>query len=109
MNKLHFDSFTIIIGKNAKDNWNILDFADDEDIWLHLDDLPSPYIIIKTNPLYKLTKKNLKLAGRLCRSNSKFKNDKNLNVCYIKVKYVKKGKYGGEAILLKEPNIFKIK
>ena len=47
---IHFDSFTIIIGKNAKNNWEILDNADDEDIWLHLDDLPSPYVIIKHDP-----------------------------------------------------------
>jgi predicted ribosome quality control (RQC) complex YloA/Tae2 family protein len=109
MELLRFDSFTIIIGKNAKNNWEILDNADSEDIWLHLDDLPSPYVIIKHDPNYKLKRKNIKLAGRLCRDNSKYKTNKNITVCYIKVKYVKKGTHLGEAELLKDPSTIIIK
>ena len=109
MMSLHFDNFTIVIGKNKNDNWKILDEANDNDTWLHLDDKPSPYIIIKTKNNYKLTYKNLKLAAILCKNNSKYKKINDLCVCYTLVKNVKKGEHIGEVILLEEPKIIKLK
>lgn len=103
------DSFIINIGKNAKDNWNLLESADKSDIWLHLNNSPSPYVIIKYDYNYKLKRRDLKLAGRLCKAHSKEKNTKNVEVCYLEVKYVKKGKSIGEAILLREPKKLIIK
>ena len=103
------DSFTINIGKNAKENWNLLEEANKKDIWLHLNDNASPYVIIEYDNNYKLKRKDLKLAGRLCKAHSKERNTKNVEVCYLEVQYVKKGKSLGEAILLREPKKLIIK
>lgn len=43
------EKYTIIIGENAKDNWNIIDMADQNDIWFHINNIPSPHIILKSN------------------------------------------------------------
>ena len=103
------DSFTINIGKNAKENWKLLEEANKNDIWFHLNDNSSPYVIIEYDNNYKLKHKDLKLAGRLCKAHSKEKNSKNVEVCYLEVRYVKKGQILGEAILLKEPKLLTIK
>jgi predicted ribosome quality control (RQC) complex YloA/Tae2 family protein len=95
-----------IVGKNSKENWKILENADDEDIWIHLHDCSSPYIIIKT---YKtLDNNDLLYGGFICKQNSKYKNKNNLKMVFSSVKHVKKGKCIGEVILLEAPNILKI-
>ena len=109
MINLHEDSFTIVIGRNAQENWQILDNASKNDLWVHLNDLASPHIIIKKNPNYKLKPKDIKLAGLLCKQYSKYKKDNNIEYCYTKVKNVKKGKDVGEVELSIEPNIRKLR
>ena len=109
MINLHKDSFTIVIGRNAQENWQILDNASNNDLWVHLNDLASPHIIIKKNPNYKLKPKDIKLAGLLCKQYSKYKKDNNIEYCYTKVKNVKKGKDVGEVELSIEPNIRKLR
>ena len=47
-NKLN-QEFDIIIGKNAKENWDIIDNYSQSDIWFHLDNFPSCHVILKTN------------------------------------------------------------
>lgn len=109
MINLHKDSFTIVIGRNAQENWQILDNASKNDLWVHLNDLASPHIIIKKNPKYKLKPKDIKLAGLLCKQYSKYKKENNVEYCYTKVKNVKKGKDVGEVELSIEPNIRKLR
>lgn len=109
MINLHKDSFTIVIGRNAQENWQILDNANKNDLWVHLNDKASPHIIIKKNPNYKLKPKDIKLAGLLCKQYSKYKKDNNIEYCYTKVKNVKKGKDVGEVELNIEPNIKKLR
>ena len=109
MIKLHQDSFTIIIGRNAKENWKILDQANKEDLWVHLNDYASPHIIIKKVYNYKLKPKDIKLAGMLCKQYSRYKKYTDIEYCYTKVKNVKKGKQVGEVILDIEPNIKKLR
>jgi predicted ribosome quality control (RQC) complex YloA/Tae2 family protein len=106
---IYADNYIINIGKNAKDNWNILETANGNDIWLHLNNFPSPYVLITCKENYKLKSKDIRLAGRLCREHSKEKKTRNIEICYLKVEYVKKGKHLGEALLLKEPKIMNIK
>ena len=35
----------ILIGKNAKENWDIIDMAEPDDIWFHLSYYPSCHLI----------------------------------------------------------------
>tara|TARA_B100001093_G_scaffold432477_1_gene428981 strand:- start:57 stop:377 length:321 start_codon:yes stop_codon:yes gene_type:complete len=82
-----FNDIKIVIGQNAEENWNIIDF-DSDNIWLHLNSFPSCHVIIQhTDPGDEL----LTYAADLCKSNTKYRNLKNLKVCYTKCNNLKKG------------------
>jgi len=75
--KFVFKDYTLLLGKNKKENANLLKIAKANDIWLHLKDLPSSHVIIKTS------KKNipadvLEFGAKLC---AKFSNCK--GVCDV--------------------------
>ena len=114
------------IGTSATSNWEILDNAKDDDLWVHLSDYPSCYVICKwdntmifeTNAKQKkYILKRVKDAGHICwvRSQNKISNilnntdtDTDIDVIYIKCKYVKKGEKVGQAELTKEPKVLTI-
>lgn len=86
-----FNEYEIIIGKNAQENFDIIDTSDENDIWFHLDDHSSPHVIIRTNGLgMKIDKKIIKRACVLCKQHSKLKSEKKVAVIYTLIKYVKK-------------------
>ncbi len=84
--------FEIIIGKSAKENWQIIDEASENDIWFHLDDYPSSHIILKTEniDIKDFNKQTLIHCASLCKEQSKYSNMKNISVIYTKIKNVKK-------------------
>ena len=47
MKQFLFEDVVFILGSNSKENWRILEGADDDDTWVHLHEHPSPYVIIK--------------------------------------------------------------
>ena len=114
MFKFHIDSNLVRIGSNADENWNLIDTIKKNDIWVHLKNNPSCHGVIRT------PKKNrdnivfqnlLSYTGRMvCMQSSKriSKNTKDVELIYIKGKYVKKGSKVGEAKLLKTPETFVI-
>jgi predicted ribosome quality control (RQC) complex YloA/Tae2 family protein len=105
------DDVIFTIGKTCKENWLILDLADDNDIWIHLDNLPSPYVIIsKKNKDYTIVKKDIIEGGQYCLLNSKFKKKlKKCKICFIECQFLKKGRATGEVKLLKLPEYKTIK
>lgn len=101
------------IGQNDKDNTELFDKMKDDAIWVHLNDLPSAHVYFELNSEAekidkRLKMKLIKIAGRLVKENSKFKNIQKLSICYTKKKNLKKGKALGEVILNVEPGIIKI-
>ena len=82
-----FNDIQIIIGQNAEENWNIINFGCDF-IWLHLNSFPSCHVIIQDN---NPNKDVLNYAAQLCKNNTKFKNFKNLKICYTTCNNLKKG------------------
>jgi len=100
------ENICICIGQDCKENWQILDNADPEDRWIHLDDKPSPYVIIhRKDPTYTINKKDMEYAGGLCIRFSKFKRSKREKICYLACKFVKKGRATGSVNLLMPPSI----
>ena len=89
-----YNNNKIIIGQTAKENWDIIDFECDY-IWLHLNSFPSCHVIIENdNP----DEDTLTYAAELCKSNTKYRNLKNLKVCYTKCNNLKKGSDVGSVI-----------
>lgn len=96
-------SVEVRVGKNAKDNWKILDEASPDDLWFHLDDQPSPYVVLVTSSAEGChTKTDIVACARMCKSRSKAKHEKRVVVVYTPVSNLRKGRATGEAIIVDE-------
>lgn len=91
----YFNNIRYIVGKNASDNWRIIQEANPEHYWVHLNEIPSCHVIIESeNP----TKEEFNFAFNLC---VKFtKKSHGMKVTYIrkKVKHLSLGTSVGEVI-----------
>ena len=86
------DDITIKLGQNAKENWDLIDQSPDDYIWMHLDSFPSCHIIIEdSDPSNELLIK----GAQLCKDNTKYRNLRNLKICYTTISNLIKGKEVG--------------
>lgn len=94
-------TYNVIIGQNAQDNWNIIDNALPQDVWFHLQDFSSPHVILKNHEFLRITlipKWLLIECGIVCKKRSSHKKDKNIDIIYTFVKNIKKGVDVGSVI-----------
>jgi predicted ribosome quality control (RQC) complex YloA/Tae2 family protein len=89
-----FNNTIIVVGQNAQENWDIINFNCDY-IWLHLNSFPSCHVVIKDN---NPDNNVLAYAATLCKNNTKYRNLKNLKICYTKCNNLKKGHDIGSVI-----------
>lgn len=103
------NGFKIYIGRNSKNNDELLKFAKKDDIWLHAKDVPGSHVIIKTNNNH-LPHFVLEYAASLAGYYSKRKTDSICPVIYTPKKYVrkKKGLLPGQVIVERE-NVLLVK
>ena len=74
----------IIIGKNAKDNWSIIDNANSDDYWYHLKSFSSAHVVCSDiSKLYE--------CALQCKQHSKFKNLHNVKIIYTQINNLIKG------------------
>ena len=100
-----FNDTVILIGQNAQENWDLIDFESDF-IWLHLNSFPSCHVIIKDeNP----DSDTLQVAAEMCKENTKYRNLKNLKICYTKCSNLKKGTDIGSVIYKSKRQVKTIK
>lgn len=108
INKLNVN-IKYLIGKNANDNFNIIDISSPNDIWFHLSDYPSCHIIASIDYLI-LNKKELmyiiKQGSILCKKYSKYNNQKKIEVIYTTIKNIQKTKILGTVISTNTKSIF---
>lgn len=86
------------LGRNAKENFELIDDADQEDWWFHLSDEPSGHCIIDSSTV---DKDMIIFASSLVKEYSKFKNNKKVKVVYTQVKNITKTKTLGQVIVKK--------
>lgn len=98
----------IRVGESAQENWDIINDAKHIKgggnwVWIHLDKMPSPHVIVQANPNDKKQKvdaiKAIHYGAELCKNNSKSKNIPKVTIVWTLVKDIKKGNKPGEAIL----------
>ena len=91
------NEYTIIIGKNKQDNFNIIDDAFDTDIWFHVDGEPSSHVILKNDAKMRDKPKQVnKRCAYLCKINSKSKTQKECAVIYTSISNVTKKEVVGQ-------------
>ena len=100
------DNLTFKVGKDAQDNWDLVDESVEGDIWIHLHDYPSGHVIIENTR--DIQNSDILYGCVLCKENSKYKYKKNIRCSVLDRKYIKKGKSKGEVKLLKSPIIITV-
>lgn len=86
------------LGKNAKENFELIDDADPNDWWFHLADEPSGHCIVDAEVI---DKSMIIYAANLVKDNSKLKNNKKVKVVFTQIKNIKKTKTLGTVIVNK--------
>ncbi len=100
------DSYTIIIGENKQDNWNIIDDSQPYWLWFHVADSPSSHIILQLEniiPYKDIPKQVIKRCACLCKTHSSSKSLKNVKINYLRIEDLQKTNIVGQVTLLKEP------
>ncbi len=81
-----------VIGKNAHENFEIIDDAEAHHMWFHIEGQSSGHIIAKIDE--DVDKKTLryivKQGAVLCKQVSKFARFKNINIVYARIRDVEK-------------------
>jgi len=97
--EMGFGQIDFLVGQNAQENHDLIDAADEEDLWFHVSEHPSCHVIGKIPEGVDLDKSELmkivKQGAIICKSFSKFKSDKNVKIDYTRVKNVTKLKTPG--------------
>jgi len=114
------------IGKNAKNNFEIIDESDPNDIWFHLKDVSSCHVIaclkniqyttrddelpnfydIDFDTLDKKEKQQITTQGALlCKQYSRLKSMKNVEIIYTKIEHVEKLDVIGSVLTCQEKMI----
>jgi predicted ribosome quality control (RQC) complex YloA/Tae2 family protein len=81
------DGYKIFVGRNSKENQKLLKIAKANDIWMHVRDIPSSHLIIRTDK-QNLPKTLLYQAAKLCVDLS-IKQSGDYEVDYTRRKFVK--------------------
>ena len=108
---IHFDKLGIdveyIVGKNAKENFEIIDDASENHLWFHIKGCPSAHVIacIEDNIDRKNVRYIVKQGAVLCKQHSKYANAKNVEVIYTRVCHVKKSDIMGSVTIENEKTV----
>jgi predicted ribosome quality control (RQC) complex YloA/Tae2 family protein len=91
--------YTIKVGENAQENWEIIGEANGSDIWFHVDKFPSCHVVLNANsiPLKKIHRSVINFCASICKEGSKQKNSKKVSIIYTEIRNVtinKKGAVG---------------
>ena len=94
MKQVVLNDTIIKVGANADENWMLVD-SNKEYTWLHLNSFPSCHVVIEsTEP----TQEEIIFAAQLCKQNTKYRNLRNLKICYTTCGNLKKGVKAGSVI-----------
>jgi len=81
------ENYKVIVGRNSIENQKLLQMAKANDIWMHVRDIPSSHVLIRTDK-QNLPKSVIEAAAKLCVDFS-LKNAGEYEVDYTKRKFVK--------------------
>lgn len=90
--------YQCFVGSNAKENWKLLEDSKSTDILFHLHSFPSCYVILKNDKDEFPEIDIIKEAAIICKTNTKYKNLKDIKVDYTFCKNIEKGEKVGELI-----------
>jgi predicted ribosome quality control (RQC) complex YloA/Tae2 family protein len=95
---LYNSVYQCFVGSNAKENWQLLSESVLTDILFHLHSFPSCYVILKNENEAFPEMDIIKEAAIICKTNTKYKNLKDIKVDYTFCRNIEKGEKVGELI-----------
>ncbi len=87
---IHHSPFTIYIGKNNKQNDQIVKIARDEDIWFHTHNCAGSHVLLRVEAGLKVTDDVLFECAKLAKEHSSAKDSSKVGVIYTQSKNLKK-------------------
>lgn len=81
------EDYKVLVGRNSSENQKLLELAKANDVWMHIRDIPSSHVIIRTDK-QNLPDSVIQAAAKLCVDFS-VKNPGDYEVDYTKRKFVK--------------------
>jgi predicted ribosome quality control (RQC) complex YloA/Tae2 family protein len=93
------DNITYKLGRNAKENFALIDDAQDENPeswWFHLHDYPSGHCIIYSD---EISAQMVEIAASIVKEYSKLKDNKKVKIVYTQIKNVLKTRTIGQVLL----------
>ena len=116
MKRFETDSCVYFVGRNARDNWDLLDRSDPQDLFVHAADTSSCYVIAVARLLdpeeEDFDQDDVRYACELCKSHSfaalGTSKPTTRNLLYTRVGNVQKGRVVGQVRLLKKPDIMRV-
>lgn len=105
MKVLEHNNVKLLLGQNAKENHLLIDNADPNDWWFHIDNSPSGHCIVES---IDVNNELIIQAANFVKEHSKLKNNKKVKIIYTQIKNIKKTKNPGQVILLKTPKFILI-
>jgi predicted ribosome quality control (RQC) complex YloA/Tae2 family protein len=94
--------YTISIGQNKEENWQLIDSSEPNDVWFHIDDQPSCHVVLKNENNIKLRdfpRQVLKRASYLCKINSAAKRSPKCDVIYTLISSITKTSVVGQVVV----------
>jgi predicted ribosome quality control (RQC) complex YloA/Tae2 family protein len=98
-----------MIGSNAKENWELLNLSKSTDVFFHLSSFPSCYVILENETDKYPSEDIIKEASILCKSNTKYKNMRDIKVDYTFCSNVIKGEVVGQVYYKSNRKVLSIK
>ena len=102
--------YTINIGQNKAENWELIDASEGTDIWFHIEDISSCHVVLKninSIKLHDIPKQVIKRCAYLCKINSslKVRQMAKCNVIYTPILEVAKTHIVGQVSVTKHKTI----
>ena len=107
MKLFEFDGYTCKLGENAKENWELFDNAEENNIFLHLSSFSSGYVILECTDNFSIDM--LYIAAKICKDNTKYRNVPNIKVEYCRCSNIIKGCVTGEGIFKSKRQVKQVK
>ncbi len=96
-----FKNYELRLGKNKKENDELITEGTDNDYWVHISEYPSGHCIIVNERDEKIPINILKRACCLVKQHSKYSSSKNIEFDITQIKYIKKTDVLGEVLVSK--------
>ena len=100
-----FENTNILIGENAQENWDLLNYNENY-LWFHLKSFPSCHVVIENE---EPSKEHIIKAASFCKLNTKYRNIPNLKINYTPIKNIKKAEKIGSVTFNSKRKVLDIK